>query len=122
MAIWQVTIELIPTSWAEKYLYDTESLYDSEGMYDASHTWIDNQPTADFEKTFSTFLPVKKSWNEDLRIWGKEKEDDIQVWCEEGLVESIGFRIDLRKDFSKIIKDLMFFASKMNCVLFFPNN
>lgn len=120
MAIWQVKIELVPLDWAEKNIFDAESLYDSEGMYDTSYAWKNNQPHIDFERMIRTILPAKESWNEELNIWGKSKNDDIQVWREQGLVESIGFRIDLRKDPTKITKELLSFANEIKCTLFFP--
>jgi len=120
MAIWQVTMELIPLSWAEKHQYDSNSLYDANGLYDVSNAWENNQPTVDFGEIISTFLPAKGSWDTELDIWGKAENDDVQVWREEGLVESIGCRIDLRKDTTKITEELMSFAKTMKCVLFFP--
>ena len=119
MAIWQIPIELVPEKWAEENEYRTSLLYDEDG-YDTTCAWIENQPTEDLDVIFSNLLPKAKSWSEDLVIWGSDKKHDISVWEEEGVITSIGLRIDLRENITSLMTGFCDASIKLNCVLFIP--
>jgi hypothetical protein len=120
MAIWQISVELLPLEWVESQNNPIEFLYNEDG-YDTSPSWINNQPSIDYKELFSDILPVADSWDEDLELWGATKVHDISVWFDEGGIFSIGFRLDLREDIQSIALNLISVANKMNCCLFDPS-
>lgn len=75
---------------------------------------------ADAEVLFTrldTLLPERKSWSANLRIWGDEKTDDIQVGFDGQAVENVQFRLnvgDLRLTLVGGICDL---ARHFDCIL-----
>ncbi len=119
MAVWQVSIELIPAKWADENNFEVESLYGEDG-YDTTCAWGGNQPTEDFSAIFSLILPKADSWSEDLLLWGDDKVHDISIWHEDDEIFSIGFRLDLRESVTSIMSALCQAASVLNCVLFIP--
>ncbi|MDK2596912.1 hypothetical protein [Pseudoalteromonas obscura] len=60
MAIWQVSIELVPASWAEEHNFKTALLYEEDG-FDTTCSWADNQPSEDLDSVFSKILPKSGS-------------------------------------------------------------
>ena len=44
----------------------------------------------------SRLLPEKKSWHDEMRVWGQEETDDVQVWFKGNAVESVQMRLDVR--------------------------
>jgi hypothetical protein len=120
VAIWQVPIEFVPTLWAEENDFKVAQLYDEDG-FDTSCAWEKHQPTKDLERLFGHILPAAKSWDEDLLLWGNDKTHDIHVWREEGLIFSIGFRLDLREKITSIASSLIEVANELDCVFFVPD-
>jgi hypothetical protein len=120
VAIWQVPIEFIPALWAKENDYKSDSLYDEEG-FDTTCAWKEHQPKKDLEKIFGQILPKAKSWDEELTLWGSDKIHDIHVWHENGLVFSIGFRLDLREKVTSIMGALIEAAKELDCVFFAPS-
>lgn len=59
-----------------------------------------------------------ESWSEDLTIYGCDKKHDINIWHEEGLIFSIGFRLDLRENVAGLMNSLVNSAIELNCVIF----
>jgi len=119
VAIWQVLIEFVPAQWVEENNYEVGLLYGEEG-YDTSPAWLEFQPSRDYVNLFDSILPKAESWSEDLELWGESPVHDISVWNEEDVIESIGFRLDLRKDFRDIAKQLMTAAEALGCYFFIP--
>lgn len=119
MAIWQVPIEFVPAQWVEENNYNIDLLYGEEG-FDTSLAWLKFQPTEDYANLFSSILPKAESWSEDLELWGESPVHDISVWHEEGVIEGVGFRLDLREDFRELAKQLLAAAETLDCYLFVP--
>lgn len=119
MAVWQVTIDFIPLQWAEQNEFQTAELYDEDG-FDPTSTWIDQQPSYNFEKFFDAILPRAEPWSKDLTLWGDTKTNDISVWRDNGDVSSIDFRLDLRENDVSLMNSLVDSAISLDCVLFIP--
>lgn len=119
MAIWQVPIELVPAKWAEEHKFETDLLYGEYG-FDTTCAWIENQPTKNLDAVFSLILPKAESWSEDLLVWGSDKQHDISVCHGDGIIFSIGFRLDLRGNVTSLISALCDAAISLSCVLFVP--
>jgi hypothetical protein len=119
MAIFQFTVALIPSKWAHDSNNDIESLYYEAG-YDVSVAWKDNQPNIDVDSLISKVLPKGKAWDSEQKVWGSDESSDIQVWYENGRIESIDVRLDLREDISSLLSKVVELAKRLKCYLFIP--
>jgi hypothetical protein len=67
---------------------------------------------------FSGWRPEIQTWTQELRWWGSEQSDRIDLWKTDSRVSSISFRIELRRIdvfFLQLIVDV---AREADCVLF----
>lgn len=119
MAIFQFTVVLIPSQWACNAENDVESLYCEEG-YDVSDAWGQYPPTIEIEPLLSNVLPKGKAWDSEQKVWGNEESSDIQVWYENGKIDSVTVRLDLWEDMSVLLKKVVDLANELNCHLFIP--
>jgi len=120
MATWQFSVVLIPDSWAKENCYNSSKLYDEDGYYDTEYAWKNKQLMSGFESVLSEILPPGKSWHKDQLVWGNEKEHDIQVWPENGIIDGVHIRLDLHQNLSEIITKVVKVALKFDCALFVP--
>jgi len=65
-------------------------------------------------------LPEGKGWIPELRVWGNDESSDIQVPYENGIIESIHMRLDLREDISQLIAQVVNLADELDCDLLIP--
>ena len=119
MAIFQFTVVLIPSKWVSNIENDFASLYTEEG-YDVSEAWKQFQPTEEVAPLLSRILPEGKGWSRNQKVWGNEESSDIQVWYENGIIESISIRLDLRNEISSLLAKVVNLANELNCDLFIP--
>ncbi|MGL1900731.1 MAG: hypothetical protein OCC49_01255 [Fibrobacterales bacterium] len=118
MELYQFYIELIPTRWLRDN--DIAYLYNDVQKLDTYEAWELNQPKFDFEPMISKMLPKGPSWCSDIKIWGDEKESDVQVIREGSKIESISIRIDMRREVMPLLIDVLDLASEMKCQLLIP--
>lgn len=93
MAVWQFAFDLIPSSAAT--ISGVVAARMNRDQIDAVELDFAG-PTADalFSRV-ATILPEKPSWNPNLRIWGDEKTDDVQI-CVSGItIEEVQFRLNV---------------------------
>lgn len=122
MAIYQFVIELIPNLWVkENGNSAVDLLCSSADAYDTSIAWESNFQPESFEHILSDILPLKKSWHEDLTIWGNEEFNDIQIWKKNGSVESIKIRLDLRSNNDDLKIKIINLSKILNCDFFIPS-
>lgn len=123
MAIYQITIELIPQMWAINNNYDAAGLYEDK-QYDPSTAWRNNLFKKDFASIISKVLPKRNSWHPNLDIWGDSEYNDIQIFWNENKkeIEAFTIRLDLRDDIENILKQIRLLAITLDCVLFFPES
>lgn len=121
MAIWQFTVDLIPRTWVELEGADPEFLCGDEGFHDTSATWRMNQPSIDLIGLISQVLPPTESWSDEIKIWGDQTRNDIQVSYVGSIIESVSARIDTRDDTSRICSGIVELARALDCVLFLPS-
>lgn len=111
MALWQLKIEVAPSERV-----GGRSQIDRTEFAKAAW-WSDRQPPADFRERLASLLPPIKSWHEDLLWFGDEQGDRIDVWVEEGRVESISVRVDCRKANPHFVRNLLRMAQDWSCSL-----
>lgn len=120
MAIWQVTVGLIPRAWVEQDGNHLEMLFDAEGYIDMVTAWKTNQPSADLVALISQLLPPTESWDDEMRIWGDQTKSDIHVDFDGDNVESVMARIDTRDDPLHMCSRIVELALALDCYLFLP--
>jgi hypothetical protein len=119
MAIWQFLIELIPRDWAEENSYNAGLLQSDEG-YATQIAWESRQPEIDVVPVLSRILPLAESWHKDLIFFGDNQSDDIEVWCQDQVIDGISIRIDLKKDVKRTVVKVVRAAKKLGCIFFIP--
>ncbi len=120
MAIWQVTVGLVPRAWVEMVGNVPAMLYDADGYYDTSIAWRQNQPKVDLDVLISKVLPATESSIDEMKFWGDETKSDIRVCYDGNTVESIQVRIDTRVDSIELCLKVVEVAQALDCCLFFP--
>ncbi|RZI41152.1 hypothetical protein EGT07_18860 [Herbaspirillum sp. HC18] len=116
MAIWQFTVELIPANWIGGRPTITED------EHNEAEWWGSQQPPSGFEEHLQKLLPEAKSWNSDLRQWGAQKSDLIEVWYEDGAVESISVRFDCRNINPALLRGIFELSEDLNCRLVYKRD
>ncbi|MGL1934443.1 MAG: hypothetical protein OCD01_05465 [Fibrobacterales bacterium] len=119
METYQFQLKLIPIRWLRDN--SIESLYNDDNKCDTYEAWELNQPKIDFEPMISKMLPKGPSWCSDIKIWGDEKDSDIQVIREGSKIESISIRIDMRRDIKPLLVDVLDLAQELKCHLLIPD-
>lgn len=114
MALFQVSFLLLPESLfplnegeLKAYLSDSRPAYRSFCLPQAY--------AQDVEK----ILPAQQPWGSDpgMELWGDDKSDDFTVFTDDGIVESIELRLDVRKLDDQLLAEFLGMASAWRCVL-----
>jgi hypothetical protein len=83
--------------------------------------WSEVQPPEGFGNWIDAILPETKSWSSSMRLWGSEQEHgDTAFVCyddQNGSVESIGFRIDVRQISTTYIENICLLANRLRCLV-----
>ncbi len=94
MAVWQFKIHVVPAANVRVGSADVIRL--TRDQVDAAQRTFTPAEIDAVSGQLSDLLPEKKSWSAELRVWGDEKSDDVQVWFDGGSVECVDIRLDLR--------------------------
>lgn len=116
MATWQFTFNLIPNPWIKNPNNSIDKLYDDEGILDPYLAWENNQPK-NLDALCNEILNQTTSWSKDLKIWGDTETNDIQVFYENSLIESISIRLDVREINKPFLLKIINFVNELNCLL-----
>ena len=101
MAVWQFKLEGVPSS----AVVGRDSV--SEDEWNESQWWEGVQPSETFLTSIAGLLPTKDSWSEELRQWGRQDSDLVEIWYEDNLVESVLIRLDSRQPNIELIEKLL---------------
>ena len=108
MALWQFHCYIIPRE--NRNL--NEKSCDEDILSWKKHTI----PTARID-----FLEKQTSWTEDIVQYGKDDETCIQFLYEEGLLEEISCRLDLRSLSRKMLEQVMEYINKIEGMILYEN-
>ena len=108
MALWQFHCYIIPRE--NRNL--NEKSCDEDILSWKKHTI----PTARID-----FLEKQTSWTEDIVQYGKDDETCIQFLYEEGLLEEISCRLDLRSSSRKMLEQVMEYINKIEGMILYEN-
>lgn len=108
MALWQFHCYIIPRE--NRNL--NEKSCDEDILSWKKHTI----PTARVD-----FLEKQTGWTEDIVQYGKDDETCIQFLYEEGLLEEISCRLDLRSLSIKMLEQVMEYINKIDGMILYEN-
>lgn len=94
MALWQFALDPIPAS--EATIDGIAIFHLTRDRIDAIELNLSSAREQDLFAALEAVLPEKRSWNSEIRIWGDDETDDIQVFFDGDRIEGIQFRIDVR--------------------------
>ena len=109
MALWQFNCYIVP-----KQKVVIEEKLDDENIL----SW--NMCNIILEKI--DFLEKQVSWTEDIVQYGKDNETCIQFLYEDGLVEEISCRFDLRSLSKKMLEQILDYINKIEGMIFYEGN
>lgn len=96
MAIWQFDCMIIPSK-------NINMDVDSDNVL----SWRGETLSTNFIESLNVLLPSNEGWSSDILLYGKDDETCIKLLCEEGEIEEISMRLDLRslgkEGFGKIL-------------------
>ncbi len=96
MARWQYDTYLIP----QARLFEVFSKIPETVTEEQAHSlhWNEHhQPPADYAAHLSTFLKAADSWHHDVKVWGKDLGNRVDVTTAKGGVQTIFVRFDARE-------------------------
>lgn len=118
MAVWQFKMWAIPGPAYRKGNADVIRLSREQvGELNFDLTGADMTELSD---QLSRLMPEEKSWHDEMRIWGQEETDDVQVWFKGNAIESVQMRLDVRHLALSLLGGLCLIARNFDWLLAVP--
>jgi len=105
MGLWQVGFFVLPRESA-----GSRFALDEEGSFDDSPYWLEQKVLPGFFDPIAAFLPVEKSWSEKICLYGSHDSNRVEVSHDNGIVESVSFRIDITSQYETVLAELIEFC------------
>ncbi len=127
MAVWQYKAELVPTAWLVAEFGEIPPIIPKYGCTeDEEYTdydfWSSADVPSDLVATVGGILPPMESWSDDALMFGNVKEDDICLWYDSDKLESIYFRLDIRRFRKDVLEGLTSLANALSCKIISSND
>ena len=103
MALWQYEINIIPQG--RKYL---------SASSDEIISWKNINIPKDIDSCISNILPLTSSWSDQIKIYGNHDSTCIEILFENGHMEEILCRLDLRCLSKSMLTDILKFVKSIN--------
>lgn len=113
MAIWQFKVEFVPNVVVARH-----DVIPEEEWADCQW-WVRSIAPSGLLEDLACLLPSHRSWSEDLSQWGSQDSDLIEIWRENGKIESVSARIDMRNLDLEFVRDLSEIANEGQCRLIY---
>ncbi len=97
MAIWQFDIRMLPSEAVLRRHGVTAVIIPKNEIDDEEALWENLPISANFEDEISEILPRMQSWHRELRQWGCDDGDRIDLWTDGKAISGIKVRIDVRQ-------------------------
>lgn len=110
MAVWQFKAALIPTDWVNRN-QDISALF-IDGSFDGTPAWAGFTRADSLSAVFNEAFARGNCWSPDLTAWGDEESNDIHLWREQGHVDEVSVRIDMRIVDQRFIETVMEIANQ----------
>lgn len=116
MATWQYAVELIPRRKVLELFTEIPPSM-NEDVYEATEWWSSQQPSDDYETLLRSFAAPCSAWSEDVKCWGEEDGNRIDVLLKGKCVVEVSVRFDLRNLDDVFSRNVIDFAQRNGCVL-----
>ena len=120
MAAWQFKVNLIPKTWISSGGV-VDDLYEEDGRYNTEEAWVNYTAGIDVKQLISGYFVSSKAWHQDLYCFGDEESTDVQVWYDDGLLDDIQFRFDLRMPVVSDVCKMIEISQVLHCNIFIPD-
>jgi hypothetical protein len=114
MAIWQFVFDLIPSSVAT--VNGVVAARMSRDQLDAIELKFSQATIDAIVEGAGMMLPEKQSWAPDLRIWGDEKTNDVQIGFRGTIIENVQFRLNVGDLSLPLVGKICALARAFDCV------
>jgi hypothetical protein len=114
VAVWQFKIAFLPQRWLDAG-GAIDSLFGDES-YDTSTAW----EASDLElvqRRIGAILPLSESWSRSQVHWGAYDTDDIQLFAENGQVQDLSVRFDMRRPSARLFNAVVIAAEELHLAL-----
>ncbi|MGV1834758.1 hypothetical protein ACQZ6C_08360 [Rhizobium rhizogenes] len=115
MALWQFVFDLIPSSAAT--INGVVAARMNRDQLDAIELNFSRPNVEAIFEHVGMMLPEKQSWAPDLRIWGDEKTDDVQIYLRGATIEGVQFRLNVPDLSLPLVGKICALAREFDCVL-----
>ncbi|MCQ1780415.1 hypothetical protein NOJ05_24655 [Neorhizobium galegae] len=115
MAAWQFALDLIPSAAAG--VDGVVAARMTRGQLDEVELRFSPSVTGAIFERVGMMLPETKSWSPDLRIWGYEEVDDVQIWLRGTEIEHVQFRLNVADPSIPLVEEICSLAREVSCVL-----
>lgn len=116
MAIWQYDFFVIPVDELVAVVGTLPAAL-TLPQIEAVKQWTTRQPVDGFLDIFANWRPEMKSWTKQLRMWGSEVSNRIDVFYSGTRVQNVEFRVEIRAVSIHFIELMAAFARRCNAVL-----
>lgn len=110
MAIWQFSLHIVSRKDIESKYQSIPEIIGSDDV-ELLTGWEQNLPLNNIYSALNRELPEGKSWSKDIKIWGDVQSHCIELLFDNGRLDELSIRIDLR-DYKDSIVDLIMELSK----------
>lgn len=114
MALWQFAFNLIPSSATT--VSGVAAARMSRDQLNAIELNFPQQTVDTIFERVGMMLPEDQSWTSEMRIWGDEKTDDVQIAFQGTAIEYIQFRLDVSNLSLPLIGSICALAREFSCV------
>ena len=111
MATWQADFYLVPRRAVAEFPAITGDIARE------TEWWLGTDLPADYHERMEALLPPGKSWSPDLKTWGAEDGNRIDVWRDQGRVANVLVRIDARAPDTSFLDGIAGLARDLHCML-----
>jgi hypothetical protein len=115
MAIWQYNLFVLPQEEIYSYFGQTDMIRNDD--LNEINWWKYRQLNIEWFDFFNDLLIRKKSWSDDIILWGDESSNCVLILIENNEIIEIFMRIDIRDDFDFFLRLICNFAQRHECAL-----
>ena len=115
MAIWQYKLYFLPEEEVRSYFPNGGAL--SENAFSEVQWWKYRQLYLSNFTDVKAVLPLKKSWSDDIMLFGELDSNCSEVFTESGIAVEASARIDLRGDYRDMITLICQFSQNNKLIL-----
>lgn len=119
MAIWQYTFRVVP-KFDLKELGVITHLLDKD--YNNFTFWRNGNYAPDFFKQLTTILESKPSWSKDIKLYGTEESNCVEIFMDDNFISEVTVRIDYRSNYIDLLNWLIEFCTLNSLALIDEDN